>query len=178
LLQQADLALNLRYPTMGEASGSQLRIWANGVPSAVTDVGWYSQLPSDAVIKIRPPDREHADILALLRKLARGKIDLDAMGRAAAQSIKSHAPKSYLRNVLDWMEKSLSHAPLQWMMRRHLDRIAQEHAAITTVDFTPCLPASFQFQSNERSWPLHRRFRARGSSLLPDVELTSIGLSC
>ena len=31
-LQEADLVFNLRYPSMGEASGSQLRIWANGAP--------------------------------------------------------------------------------------------------------------------------------------------------
>ena len=35
-LDDADLAVNLRYPTMGEASGSQLRIWDHALPSLVT----------------------------------------------------------------------------------------------------------------------------------------------
>jgi glycosyltransferase involved in cell wall biosynthesis len=48
-LSAADLAINLRYPTMGEASGSQLRIWEHSLPSIVTRVGWYSELPADSV---------------------------------------------------------------------------------------------------------------------------------
>ena len=35
-LAGADMAINLRYPTMGEASGSQLRIWDHALPSLVS----------------------------------------------------------------------------------------------------------------------------------------------
>ena len=63
-LAQADLALNLRYPTMGEASASQLRIWAHGLPSIVTRVGWYAAQPSECLHFIEPEteadDLEHA----------------------------------------------------------------------------------------------------------------------
>src|SRR5262249_38121569 len=38
-LARAHLAVNLRYPTMGEASASQLRIWDYALPSLVTPVG-------------------------------------------------------------------------------------------------------------------------------------------
>lgn len=131
LLQGSDLALNLRYPTMGEASGSQLRIWANGVPSVVTDVGWYSQLAGDSVIKIRPPDAEHKDLLALLKKVAEGQIDLDALAKAGWKEVKRHAPELYVQNLLEWISKGLSEASFDWMMRRSIDRIAREHAAIT-----------------------------------------------
>ena len=53
-LQRADLAINLRNPSMGEASGSQLRIWANSLPSVVSDVSWYGTLPADAVFRVTP----------------------------------------------------------------------------------------------------------------------------
>jgi hypothetical protein len=53
-LQRADLAINLRNPTMGEASASQLRIWANSLPSVVSDVSWYGALPDDAVFRVTP----------------------------------------------------------------------------------------------------------------------------
>ena len=63
-LAQADLAFNLRYPTMGEASASQLRIWAHGLPSIVTRVGWYAAQPEDCLHFIEPEteadDLEHA----------------------------------------------------------------------------------------------------------------------
>lgn len=51
-LSQADLAFNLRYPTVGEASSCQLRIWEHSLPSLVTNIGWYADLPSDTVFKI------------------------------------------------------------------------------------------------------------------------------
>ena len=53
-LASAHLAINLRYPTMGEASASQLRIWGHALPSLVSPVGWYSCLPEGAVDFVRP----------------------------------------------------------------------------------------------------------------------------
>jgi glycosyltransferase involved in cell wall biosynthesis len=53
-LAAAHLAINLRYPTKGEASGSQLRIWSHGLPSLVTRTGWYTELPEDTVASVRP----------------------------------------------------------------------------------------------------------------------------
>ena len=38
-----ELLINLRYPTMGEASLSQLRIWRHALPSMVTQVGWHEE---------------------------------------------------------------------------------------------------------------------------------------
>lgn len=64
-LAQSDLALNLRDPTMGEASASQLRIWQYGLPSLVTDIGWYATLPANTVAKVRR-DFELEDIQAHL----------------------------------------------------------------------------------------------------------------
>lgn len=51
-LSRADLAINLRNPTMGEASSSQLHLWANGLPTLVSRVGWYAALPSDTVFHV------------------------------------------------------------------------------------------------------------------------------
>ena len=52
-LARSDLAVNLRDPTMGEVSASQLRIWQHGLPSLVTDIGWYATLADDIVAKVR-----------------------------------------------------------------------------------------------------------------------------
>ncbi len=60
-LAEADLALNLRSPTLGEASSSQLRIWANALPSLVTRAGWYAGLSDDFVGFVRP-EHEAEDI--------------------------------------------------------------------------------------------------------------------
>jgi glycosyltransferase involved in cell wall biosynthesis/SAM-dependent methyltransferase len=60
-IAETDIALNLRERTVGETSASLCRIMAAGVCSLVADVGWYSELPGDSVIKI--PLGAHADEL-------------------------------------------------------------------------------------------------------------------
>lgn len=65
-LAACDLAVNLRYPTMGEASASQLRIWSHALPSLVTQIDGYAFLPADAVNFVRP-DHEREDIQGHLR---------------------------------------------------------------------------------------------------------------
>lgn len=64
-LARSDLALNLRDPTMGEVSASQLRIWQAGLPSLVTDIGWYATLPREMVAPVRR-EAELEDIQAHL----------------------------------------------------------------------------------------------------------------
>ncbi len=53
-LDAAHLAINLRFPTKGEASGSQLRIWSHALPSLVSRIGWYAELPEDTAAFVRP----------------------------------------------------------------------------------------------------------------------------
>jgi glycosyltransferase involved in cell wall biosynthesis len=53
-LRVSDLAINLRWPTMGEASASQLRIWHYALPSLVTESDWYATLPKNSVAFIHP----------------------------------------------------------------------------------------------------------------------------
>jgi glycosyltransferase involved in cell wall biosynthesis len=70
-LSRAHLALNLRNPTMGEASASQLRYWANAIPSIVSDVGWYGELPDTVVMKVSI-SQERQDITSLLEQIISG----------------------------------------------------------------------------------------------------------
>jgi glycosyltransferase involved in cell wall biosynthesis len=51
-----DIILVLRRPTLGETSAIALRALAMGRPLIVRDVGWFSDLPSDAVVKLRSAD--------------------------------------------------------------------------------------------------------------------------
>ena len=54
------------YPTMGETSGSVVRALGLGKPLLVSDVGWFSELPDDAVLKIPVDDFEVPMIEAAL----------------------------------------------------------------------------------------------------------------
>lgn len=59
-IRSAALVLNLRFPSMGEASASQLRAWSLGKATVVTPVGWYAELPPDAVLSAPLSDEQGA----------------------------------------------------------------------------------------------------------------------
>lgn len=100
-LAAAHLAINLRFPTMGEASGSQLRIWAHALPSLVTRVGWYATLPRSAVFFVEP-EREHEELIRHLMAFHADQGPFLAAGRRGrALVLGTHSPASYARALLD-----------------------------------------------------------------------------
>jgi glycosyltransferase involved in cell wall biosynthesis len=102
-LAHAHLAINLRYPTMGEASGSQLRIWAHALPSLVTKVGWYASLPSETVAFVRPRDEEVEDIKSHLGAFLSQPERFRQMGLEGKRKLlEEHSPESYARAILDF----------------------------------------------------------------------------
>ena len=100
-LGRADLAVNLRYPTMGEASISQLRIWAHGLPSLVTRVGWYGGLPDNVVVHVRP-EHEVLDIQEHLKAFLAEPDRFARMGEQGRQLLaEQHSVEKYVDAVLD-----------------------------------------------------------------------------
>ena len=66
LMAACDVLVNLRYPTMGETSGSVIRALSLGKPLVVSDVGWFSELPDDVVLKVPVDEHEVATLGAAL----------------------------------------------------------------------------------------------------------------
>ena len=98
-LRAAHLVFNLRNPTMGEASGSQMRIWNAAAPSVVTDLGWYADLPDDTVFKIEP-DREIPALQALIRRIAADPAEARARAAAGRARLEDHhGPAAYAAGV-------------------------------------------------------------------------------
>lgn len=48
----SDLIINMRYPSMGETSGSLIRILGLGKPCLVSNDAWFAELPDNLVMKI------------------------------------------------------------------------------------------------------------------------------
>lgn len=98
-LAAAHLALNLRYPTKGEASYSQLRIWSQALPSLVTRVGWYAELPAGTVSFVRPEFLAQ-DLCAHLRAYAAAPADCQASGlRGYEYFVEHHSPRGYAAQI-------------------------------------------------------------------------------
>jgi glycosyltransferase involved in cell wall biosynthesis len=106
-LSEAHLAINLRYPTMGEASGSQLRIWAHGLPSLVSRVGWYASLPAEAVVFVRPDTNEVADIQAGLRAFLAEPGAFAAMGARGRRELEEqHSCEQYANTIAEMARRA------------------------------------------------------------------------
>jgi glycosyltransferase involved in cell wall biosynthesis len=81
LMAACDVLVNLRYPTMGETSGSVIRALSLGKPLLVSDVGWFSELPDDAVLKVPVDEYEVRVIEAALGVAADHGASLGAAAR-------------------------------------------------------------------------------------------------
>jgi hypothetical protein len=72
--------VNLRYPTMGETSGSVIRALSLGKALVVSDVGWFAELPEHVVLQV-PVDE--FEVQTLTAALGFGAEHAGALGRAA-----------------------------------------------------------------------------------------------
>ena len=121
----AHLSFNLRYPTMGEASGGILRSWAHATPALVTDAGWYSDLPETVAWKL-PVANEIAHVQESVSKLDAEPARFEAMGMAARRWLgESHSSDGYVEALGD----ALVDLPRLWTRRagrKMLQQVAEE----------------------------------------------------
>ena len=85
LMAGVDVSVNLRYPTMGETSGIAIRALSLGTPLVVSDVGWFSELPDGAALKVPVDDGEVETLAAALEMLVTRPDAREEMGRAAGE---------------------------------------------------------------------------------------------
>ena len=82
-IEACDVVLNLRYPTVGETSGSLLRALGAGKAVLVSNVGAFSELPDEICLKV-PVGAGEEDLLFEYLNLLVGRPDLaEAMGARA-----------------------------------------------------------------------------------------------
>lgn len=124
-LDGASLAINLRYPTMGEASASQLRIWNHALPSLVTKVGWYGTLPEEIVGHVRP-ENEIADIRSHLESFLENPARYARMGERGHRFVKEeHDPEAYAKIIV-----STASDARQFMLRKTAYDLARRTGAL------------------------------------------------
>jgi 2-polyprenyl-3-methyl-5-hydroxy-6-metoxy-1,4-benzoquinol methylase/glycosyltransferase involved in cell wall biosynthesis len=103
-IAETDIAINLRERTAGETSGSLCRIMAAGVAAVVSDVGWFGELPADAVVKVEPGPHADALLRAYLERLIedaplRAALGANARRRALAEHDIRESAEGYLSLV-------------------------------------------------------------------------------
>ena len=104
LMAACDVLVNLRSPTMGETSGSVIRALSLGKAVIVSDIGWFSELPDAAVLKVPVDEFEVATIAAALELAA-------THGRALGQAARAYAHSGHdLGRVADAYVAALEQA--------------------------------------------------------------------
>jgi len=81
----ADLAVNLRHPTVGEASGAVCRLAGFGLPLIVSDAGWFRELPDAFATKVPVGAGEIEALAEELSNLAFDPSRARRRGEAAAE---------------------------------------------------------------------------------------------
>lgn len=110
-LADADLAINLRDPSMGEASSTQLRIWHHGLPSLVTDTGWYATLPADTVAKVHR-ETEVEDIIAHLEAFLAKPERYRQIGKNGRRHVdEHHTIEAYLDGLMELVDATRAYRP-------------------------------------------------------------------
>ncbi|HKR01395.1 MAG TPA: methyltransferase domain-containing protein [Pyrinomonadaceae bacterium] len=101
-----DLAINLRESTVGETSSSLCRLLAASVPAIVSNVGWFSELPNDTVVKIDMDESADAMLYVFLKRLIEDvplRARLGANARRYAQH--SHEVEGSAREYISFIEE-------------------------------------------------------------------------
>lgn len=124
-LAAADIAVQLRRCSCGEASGSVLDCLACGLPTIVNAHGSFAQLPRDVVLMI-PDAFDGKDLASALERLARDPALRDSLRQPARRYCKREFdPERIATQYRDAIEAAHRQGP-----RRRLARLVQDIAQI------------------------------------------------
>ena len=105
-LRRTDLVVNLRNPSMGEASASQLHLWQYALPALVSRAAWYETLPENTVAFVRP-DHEAEDIQAHLAAFLEDPEKYRELGRNGQRHVtENHSMETYARSLLEVADRA------------------------------------------------------------------------
>ncbi|MHB1416699.1 MAG: glycosyltransferase family 4 protein [Chloroflexota bacterium] len=85
-----DVGICLRWPTMGETSGTVLRLMGAGKPTVVSAVGWFAELPSDCCWQIGVGKEEEGLLTQAMLALGLDAQRRRGMGERALRHVKEH----------------------------------------------------------------------------------------
>ena len=115
-LEASDIILNLRYPTVGESSGTLLRAFSLGKPVLVSDIGSFREYPDEICLKVpAPPDTAEEDtIFEYLNLLCGRPAYRRTLGERARRWVELECPWDLAAaRYVDFMTAVVEGRPLQ-----------------------------------------------------------------
>lgn len=110
-LAAADVVLNLRFPSVGESSGTLARAFAAGSCCVVTRTAAYDEIPDDVVVKVPP-----FDTVRHLTRALTALVQLPEARAAFGRNARTHAtttlsPASYASALVDLVHHAATMQP-------------------------------------------------------------------
>ena len=103
-----DVCVSLRWPTVGETSGSLLRALVAGKAAIVSDVGSFAELPDDCCRKVPVGEAEHERLVEAMLALAEDPAGREALGqRARRHVLERHAIERSAAQYIAFVESLL-----------------------------------------------------------------------
>ncbi len=113
-MHDTDIAITLRERPVGATSGSLCRLMAAGIPTIVSNVGAFTELPDNVVVKI---DHDHYGdelLQAYLRKLIQDESLRESLGRnARAYVLAEQTIESSAAGYASFINKVIARRPLK-----------------------------------------------------------------
>lgn len=100
-MQVADVAVNLRYPTSGETSGTLIRLLGLGKPVIVSNLGAFAEIPDGACAKVDLDEFEEDLLFEYLRRLAADEGLRRRMGENARRFVAPHTLEASARGYAE-----------------------------------------------------------------------------
>jgi glycosyltransferase involved in cell wall biosynthesis len=107
----ADVAVNLRYPTAGETSGTLIRLLGLGKPVIVSNLGAFSEISDGACAKVDLDETEEDLLFAYLQALAADEGLRRAMGENARRHVAPHTPEASAQAYADVVRSVVAEKP-------------------------------------------------------------------
>jgi glycosyltransferase involved in cell wall biosynthesis len=124
-LSAADICINLRFPAMEGASASVIEEMLFGKAVIVNDVGFFSELPDDCVVKVQAG--RDVDLVLALKALVSDVPARERIGALAKLfAADEFSPDNYAKKLMDFAWKVQSAIPLLGLA----DRVGVELARI------------------------------------------------
>ncbi len=105
-LEKIDIALDLRFYTCGETSGSMMDILRSGIPAVLSTEGTFCDLPADAVLRVSSESGELGAATALKYLIENKSVRESISKNAAAYFARVSDKKKCLAEWLELIERS------------------------------------------------------------------------
>ncbi len=115
---EADIVCCLRWPALEGSSASCVEAMLHGKAVIVTDTGFYSSIPSDRILKVRPTD-EIRDLIEHLEMLVVNSDVRDSLGQRARDWAEvEYAPDLYASRIEPLLEIAARERPVTDALRQ------------------------------------------------------------